>query len=277
MLAEGLAEWEESERQIRAMSESYPSSSGHEWYFWCRRTGRGNVDDALEAAENYFAAETASPNREDWIARGVFRLLEGDIRGSLDAYRKAQSSGPTFTCSFMMSQLARQLGDEKMSEKVLLEMSLIAEQQRGTDEYDEAVYEAGAEILELLRSGDASEVRLRKIDEQLPKLISSTRSAFSYFVGAELDKLEKPKEAEKYWRQALVFPHYEIFYGTLAGSSLAERHETSRPDDDILGTDDLWPGQQGGPKQDMEREIGRKAAIEKDVERHRPREDEKNS
>src|SRR5690606_4759099 len=38
---EGAGQWEASERWIRAMSESYTSYGGYEWYFWCCRTGRG--------------------------------------------------------------------------------------------------------------------------------------------------------------------------------------------------------------------------------------------
>src|SRR5690606_20789468 len=45
-ICEGLGHWEESEQWVRACCDSYPTSSGYRLYFWCRRTGRGDVDTA---------------------------------------------------------------------------------------------------------------------------------------------------------------------------------------------------------------------------------------
>jgi len=155
---------------------------------------------------------------------------------------------PAFTCTFMIAQLSRQLSDEKLREKVLREMAIAAEKHQSepeeADDYDAEIYEAGLEILELLKTGDPSEDRLERIDQRLAKVDESTRSAFSYFVGSELHALGKLDAADKYWRRALVSPIYAPCCATLAGNALAQRHETSRPDEDVLDQSDLWPARQ---------------------------------
>ena len=38
-----------------------------------------------------------------------------------------------------------------------------------------------------------------------------------------------------------MLPNRDVYYATLAGFELAKRHGTSRPDDDVLDEEDLWP------------------------------------
>jgi hypothetical protein len=100
---------------------------------------------------------------------------------------------------------------------------------------------AATAIMRLLRTGDASQQRLDNIDELLCRLKPRVRSQFAYFVGKELDALEKSAEAEIYWRRSIVSPLFDLHCATLAGHELAMRHGTSRPDDDELDEGDLWP------------------------------------
>ena len=242
---EALAEWGPSERWIREASMSYPTSSGHHWYFWCRRTGRGDEGEARLLAEKFYSANILQPTRNEQISLGAYRLLEGDVRGALDAYRKAQSLAPSFGCSFMISQLARQLSDGKMSKRVLQEMEMTAEKNKKSYESFESIKPAGLEVLELIKSGEASVERLKRIDNLLAEIGDGSCSAFAYFVGKELHGLGKSDEAERYWRRALALAYQDPLYATLAGNSLAKIHGTSRPDNDRLGKDDVWPPRKG--------------------------------
>lgn len=72
---EGLQDWEECEKLVRANAERY-GSAWFEWYLWCRRTGHGD----LEAAREYCLQVTAkySPmlrNSSEELA--MFLLMEG--------------------------------------------------------------------------------------------------------------------------------------------------------------------------------------------------------
>ena len=70
---------------------SYPTSSGHVWYFWCRRTGRGDVDEARKVVKTFIEAEWINSNFDALLRRFTFRLLENDLDGALaDMTRAAE-------------------------------------------------------------------------------------------------------------------------------------------------------------------------------------------
>ena len=100
---------------------------------------------------------------------------------------------------------------------------------------------AGMAIVGLFRTGDASQERLERIDSLLCELDPTTRGAYAYYVGKELDRLGKTAEADRYWRRSLVIPGGDTPGATLSGWELAKRHSVSRPDDDALDETDLWP------------------------------------
>src|SRR5262249_36506433 len=52
-VCEGLGHWNDSEKWVREASTNYPTGSGDEWYFWCHRTGRGDLSSARKLMENY--------------------------------------------------------------------------------------------------------------------------------------------------------------------------------------------------------------------------------
>jgi tetratricopeptide (TPR) repeat protein len=242
IICEGLAEWEESEAWIREMSQNYPSTSGAQWYFWCCRTGRGDKAAAARLAERFFATVAVQPTRENQIMRGAYYLLEGHAGQALDSYRQAASFRPTFTCTYMIADLSRELGDDNGRLEVLNGFAPALEQWKAQDpQYDTYADAAGLAILELIKTGDASDNRLADIEKLLVELAPNTRGAFAYFVAKELEFLGKEKEAEKYWRRALTIPASDPNYATLAGKELADRHGTSRTDDDALDESDLWP------------------------------------
>ena len=120
-ICEGLAAWEESEQWIRGASEGYPSANGFQWYFWCRRNGRGDVEAAARLAQQH-AAMFDRQTREMAIFEGAYHLLNGDERSALEAYRAALAFRPSFTCTFMVAQLARTAGDERLRSEVITAM-----------------------------------------------------------------------------------------------------------------------------------------------------------
>ena len=129
-ISEGLAEWEESEQWIRGVSSGYPSAGGFEWYFWCRRTGRGDVESAAKLADEFFAAPlrgqrqrleepVQGPGFEDYLRRGDYHFVRGDFEKCLEAYRHDPDASKSFTRSFMIAQLSRQMGDKDAFQKAV--------------------------------------------------------------------------------------------------------------------------------------------------------------
>jgi tetratricopeptide (TPR) repeat protein len=68
--AEGLQDWKKAEAYVRACAERY-STSADQWYFWCVRTGRGNMKQAKSLAEQSWKTANESRSGQMWqIATG---------------------------------------------------------------------------------------------------------------------------------------------------------------------------------------------------------------
>lgn len=238
-VCEGLAQWEESERWMREKSTSYPTGSGNDWYLWCRRTGRGDLDAARELAKQHHSVSIKTLDHDGLFALGTFHLLEGKPREALEVFRGSFHAEPLFAVAFMIAQVSRDLDDEEDGKKALATMEeAVKKAQANSETWAEEVDMA---VLELLKTGDTSAERLEKLEELLCAMDSNIRTLYAYFVGRELAAAGKEKEAEKYWRRAITTANANTNCSTLAGMELAKRHGTSRPDDDVLDEEDLWP------------------------------------
>ncbi len=255
-VTEGLAEWDASEEWVSAASRSYPTHNGINWYFWCCRTGRGDLEAAQELAIKYLDASPKSLTRAQYVNLGIFRLLEGSQVEALEAYHEALAVRPTLTCTCMVAQLSRELNDEKTRQKVIDDLKKFLGKKKNLRPVDHF----GLELLELLEEGKLSDKRLAKLDDWLKQLAAVDRSAFSYFIGRECHALDKPKLANLYWRRSLTTPSFDYGYATLSGAELAEQFDTSRPDKP-LGPDDIWP-----PLEEDDKKNNDKKEDEKKVE-----------
>src|SRR5439155_25428967 len=75
----GLKHLSEAERYMQAMARRYPYSATG-WYFWCQRTGQGN----LSAARKEVLDVIANPRQGvEPASRAIFLTLEGDKKQAL--------------------------------------------------------------------------------------------------------------------------------------------------------------------------------------------------
>ncbi|MEM9660245.1 MAG: hypothetical protein AAF961_17920, partial [Planctomycetota bacterium] len=152
-ICEGLAEWEESENWIREMSVSYPTYSGNAWYFWCRRTGRGDLEAASELADEFFATPTDGKNRYALIRSGAYWLLEGDLARSRESYRAALTFRPSLSCTCMIAQLSERLDDVEGKTQAIEQALAPLQQVEEPTEFEQFAIA----LLEFLQFGDASD------------------------------------------------------------------------------------------------------------------------
>ncbi len=109
---EGLQRWGKAEQYYRACSERYRSSS-LDWYFFCRRTGEGDLEGAHGFAKAYIeklADLTVQPDPFDLI---TFYLLEDEPEKALSEIEKMLGKNPDADDAFWMALIADQLKDAK--------------------------------------------------------------------------------------------------------------------------------------------------------------------
>ena len=74
--AEGLGDWKQAEAFVRSVSSRYESNS-IEWYFWCVRTGRGDLETAKQVAEPYWIALTPPLSEAQTRQLAAKQILDG--------------------------------------------------------------------------------------------------------------------------------------------------------------------------------------------------------
>jgi len=75
--AEGQQKWDKSESYHQSNSQSYKRQQT-DWYLWCVRTGRGDVDAARLLARKYWSSLVPPFSNEQFWSRAVGETLEGN-------------------------------------------------------------------------------------------------------------------------------------------------------------------------------------------------------
>jgi tetratricopeptide (TPR) repeat protein len=115
---EGLGDWKRAEELRRKISERYESARIH-WYFWCRRTGRGNLGAARRLAESALPDRRAAGGGQP-IEVGVFLLLEGKLEAAEREFRTVfESTGNPLAglnLAFTLFDLGRPEAEEVLAQ-----------------------------------------------------------------------------------------------------------------------------------------------------------------
>lgn len=122
-VSEGLNDWKTAEGYIAAISERYRTSADS-WYFWCIRSGRGDIKAARALAEDYW--QEAGSNPADTIHYHIAMGQLFDDRASeavatlKDFYLKGQRDHEEYAT--LAAVLADRIGDEKTRDELFTEM-----------------------------------------------------------------------------------------------------------------------------------------------------------
>lgn len=235
-VTEQLGLWDESERWIKAGATSYPSYSGSTWYFWCRRTGRGDLEAARKLESKYFGRAGTGDTRTACTTRGTYLLLEGDLEAALKEYEKALTFYNSISCTCMVARLARETGKPERVQEV------IEQYRRFVHEMDnpEIIFTMGLDMMDLIEAEQVDEKLIEKLNGCYRKIEPINASMTSYLIGIELQRLGAQKLAKEHFRNSLNCYHREVLYSTLAGHELCQLDGTSRPDDHERSAADIW-------------------------------------
>jgi tetratricopeptide (TPR) repeat protein len=233
-VSERLGHWDESEKAIRSAAEYYPSSSGPEWYFWCRRTGRGNLDDARKLAQQYFAKPWAKTDINGPLRLFTFHIAENDAKTAYadikDIVKRAtdiQTADEDMTRAHVqIAIVARELKEAEAAQADVKEARRLIEQFRPKFPHLASIYTT---ICDVLDDKPPTDEALAAIDKEIESEPSPVRVNAEYFLGRAFDLAGDQARAEKYWKDCVARGPYERYPATLAGKYLCDRHKTSRP------------------------------------------------
>lgn len=210
---EGLEDWETAEKYQRAISGRYEGSEA-EWYFWCRRTGRGDAEAAKELAERALNESVEQASYWTVYQKALMLKLEGDTK---EAYR-----------------LLRELAGRHHNPNDQFLAAIWASDVGLVDERNELL---GHVFNEFARDGSGLVARLvlkaLHGDAEIPGdevltfcLLTSTwegaPTVTAFFIAESLRMLGKPDQAVKWYQLCCSSPVDKKKYAVLAGGRLVE-------------------------------------------------------
>jgi tetratricopeptide (TPR) repeat protein len=231
---EALGHWDNSEKLIFAAAKSYPSSSGAEWYFWCRRTGRGHLDAARTLAKQRLDTPEVKADVVGLLQRFTFHITENDSRAAFEdlkgAVRIAEATNqppPDVTRGkIQYAIVARELNESDGSKAALAEARQLIEQFRGQFPL---LYKIDSTICDVLDGKPPEAEALAEVEKDIEQEPGEVRVNCLYFLGKAYDLAGNKDQAEKYWLDCVSRGPFDRYPATLAGKYLSDRHTTSRP------------------------------------------------
>lgn len=231
---EGERRWDRSEHFIAEASRNYPSSTtGASWYFWCQRTGRGDLETAKAIAESGMAAAAASAVLDDAQRTFVYRLLEGDVEKALPGLEgqlklTSRKEGLWSRAWRLLHTIA--VADE--TDNAALKRQSLEELRELNKQEVELSAPEWVMVLETLalafEGEEPNQETLAKYDKVIEGGSLNGRCNYQYYMGAALNSLGQAEAADDYWRRAAFGGPFSNYNCTLAGHRLAVRHGPDR-------------------------------------------------
>ncbi|TWT89068.1 hypothetical protein Mal64_25600 [Pseudobythopirellula maris] len=226
---EGLARWDEADHWAKALSTSYPSARGYEWWLYRTRTGRGDPAEALPPLEQSFLEHYSYVTR--W-AEADYLATSGQLPEARDAYdaigAKYDSPHSKAFCHLVAAILTYELGDAAQLGERIEAAERFATQSLADNPKGRNAMRLCLGLLEMEADGD--EVDLNEIQQALDAIPDGGgRLDYVGLVGLILQVTDQESEAAERWlRAAVQGPPVDLSIANLAGHHLAKKHGVSR-------------------------------------------------
>ena len=104
--AEGENDWERAETWFSRVTERYPDHSPEAWYFFCKRTGHGNVAAAREKVESYLTEHAKRPDVQIDEYGGCFYWLDGRLDQAKASLARAYQTRTSISAALALAMIA---------------------------------------------------------------------------------------------------------------------------------------------------------------------------
>jgi tetratricopeptide (TPR) repeat protein len=217
----GMKDWKRAELYIRRSAERYPQN-GIEWFFWCRRTGKGDAEAAHRLTAAYYASLGDPPPPEIIPFLAAFKELSGELEAALhiwiDAFQK--TSDPYNGLSAAL--LAYDLGQTDQRDKLLEQVVLHGHNYRVEFRAREELISFAAMFTEQKKAGRAAEFDEERFEKIINEAPIGEPTNLHYFAGKFLLCAGKAVEARRHLMLAATAPNLKITR-TLAAALLLEQ------------------------------------------------------
>jgi tetratricopeptide (TPR) repeat protein len=231
---EGMHRWEEAETMHRAIAQRYPECSGLDWYFFCRRTGHGDLKAARRAAKEYVEASQAANSPRYWNENvAAYYLFERQPEKAKDILARSYREEDNFITGIHLALLCDQLKDAATRDKILAEIKARGPKSKLPDNLKPLANMTGLAglLADDLAKGGKGEIDLAAADRlntivaisgsEHPRYDPGLRIDFDYLLGRYLYSHGKREQAIEYWKHCVARTQFMTdYYRTLAAAQL---------------------------------------------------------
>ena len=214
--AEGAEDWARAEALNRAVTERYPDDDWAQWYFFCKRTGHGDLTAARQSVDRYVTARAERPDLQNEEYTGCFYWLEGRNDAAKAAFTRAFQNRKSISAAMALANIADDEKDAAHRNELLKELV--------TNYKDKAPrsIEICRIFLETVFApeGSSRPLDIAAVDRVLESIPEVGRSNAEFFVGWVVKNHGQPSLAKRYLMHADRSDHTMIWYSLLAKDAL---------------------------------------------------------
>ena len=207
---EGLANWAQAELWARRVSERYAPNATYFWFFWCKRTGKGDVRAAQQLLADQLQQPGAPRNNDDHLCQAALWAFAGEPRKAAEAMQPIVASGQSPFCNFLVVLFLDEAGETRRRDQALKALD------------PKNPYKPLADFfVASLAKGEAAAVDLVAAENILKAMPLTERRNSYYFLGRFLELRGQQKAARDYYQRRLAEEPFSNQVTTaLAGSRL---------------------------------------------------------
>jgi tetratricopeptide (TPR) repeat protein len=189
---EGLGDWKKAEECMQAIAGRYDEAY-EEWFFWCMRTGKGDVRAAQEELEKRLSRQGPQRTINDLMVSGGYHLLLGQTREALEEFRELANDSRAEWGHLMAALLHESL---KQPEDCDRELAAVPDHINR--------YKPVAKFLAASRvRGVAAPLDMAAVEKMLQPLPKETQVPSYYFIGRYLELRGQKREAQDYYTRCV--------------------------------------------------------------------------
>ena len=222
---EGLKNWSDAETYFRNCSERYRGSV-FEWYFFCRRTGKGDLDAARQCVESALAdPSTRAGLRDDMVA--FFHVLEGRHEQALEGFQTRFQKRSLAYNGLWVALLADQLDQPDLRDKTLKQVVANGKKEADSEKETPIGLPALAELLAVdLEAGGKGDLDPIALEKLCPQGNTWVTADVFYFASRYLEQHEQTELAADCRKHSLTEWIPERWSYILAESEMLARGHT---------------------------------------------------
>ncbi len=212
--AEEMKDWERAEGWQRRITERYDQTSWSDWYYFCKRTGHGDLKLAREFVDEFIRERANRPDLVGEEAAGCFYWVDGRTEQAKALLSKAHKDRNSFVAACCLAMIADDSKDASRRDELIKD--LISKYKKTASQF--------TDVLQMLLDTVLDSGGKKPLDQAaLNRLIDASgrsRDFVSFLAGWFLKNHGQPETAKNLLERCANSPNFWIGYRTLAADAI---------------------------------------------------------